>query len=109
MIKTVLAILVAIISLTHNPAWAEDNQSHQLCLDSSVVQDAAKSDGITDSANPDKFAKSLTSKNNFVRGIPPFFFFFFFFFFELLVYKNSSLKDNHIPSTLASVGLLSWC
>ncbi|PLW48209.1 hypothetical protein PCASD_03318 [Puccinia coronata f. sp. avenae] len=66
MIKTVLAILVAIISLTHNPAWAEDNQSQQLCLDSSVVQDAAKSDGITDSANPDKFAKSLTSKNNFL-------------------------------------------
>ena len=72
MIKTVLAILVA-ISLTNNPAWADDNRS-QLCLDSSVVQDAAKTDGITDSANPDKFAKSLTSKNNFVSDISAAFF-----------------------------------
>ncbi|MBW0478952.1 hypothetical protein O181_018667 [Austropuccinia psidii MF-1] len=38
-----------------------------LCLDPSVIQEAAKSDGITDPANPQHFAKSLTSVNNFIN------------------------------------------
>ncbi|KAH9814710.1 hypothetical protein DFH28DRAFT_894283 [Melampsora americana] len=38
-----------------------------LCLDPSVIQDNSKSNGITDQSNPDHFAPSLTSTNNFIN------------------------------------------
>ncbi|KNZ56213.1 hypothetical protein VP01_2468g3 [Puccinia sorghi] len=54
------------LSLLNSSATAQQ-QASGLCLDPSLVQQAAKINGITNPANPDKFSKSLISSNNYVR------------------------------------------
>ncbi|KAI7936558.1 hypothetical protein MJO29_015861 [Puccinia striiformis f. sp. tritici] len=64
-----VGVLVLSLLITDRTAWAAGNKKSKsgTCLDPSVIQSNAKSNGIKDPANPDKNAKSLISSNNFVR------------------------------------------
>ncbi|OAV93525.1 hypothetical protein PTTG_00841 [Puccinia triticina 1-1 BBBD Race 1] len=64
---SVLALLLVLL-LLDSPVHAasKDKEQSDRCLDPSVIQEAAKSDGVPN-PNPDKDAKSLTSTNNFIN------------------------------------------
>ncbi|KAI9624412.1 hypothetical protein KEM48_008995 [Puccinia striiformis f. sp. tritici PST-130] len=63
-----VGVLVLSLLITDRTAWAAGNKKSKsgTCLDPSVIQSNAKSNGIKDPANPDKNAKSLISSNNFI-------------------------------------------
>ncbi|KAA1090907.1 hypothetical protein PGT21_017507 [Puccinia graminis f. sp. tritici] len=64
---TFLALVLGLF-LIDKPAHAAENQNSQsnLCLDPSLIQQAAKSNGLKDPTNPLHNTKSLTSSNNFL-------------------------------------------